>query len=169
VTEWPTCRQRLTFRQNLTDKLAAGPAAGGANTLIPAQIVTPGMASNLPQSPAKGRRPMEMFLMALCMSVLGLAVCAMAFGAATRDERPLGAAQAEARTAIRPALQIPVTQTAFFVGTPVVAAAPTAVPIEVLLLQIERHVRLEQAAAESFHSHPTSESLHSRTTSPLAN
>ena len=41
------------------------------------------------------------------------------------------------------------------------------VPIEVLLLQIERHVRLEQAAAESFHDAPTVEALHAPTTSPL--
>jgi hypothetical protein len=37
----------------------------------------------------------------------------------------------------------------------------------VLLLQIDRHVRLEQAAAESFLDAPTTASLHSRTTSPL--
>jgi hypothetical protein len=41
------------------------------------------------------------------------------------------------------------------------------VPVEVLLLQIERHVRLEQAAAESFHQCPTVRSLHIHTTSPL--
>jgi hypothetical protein len=41
------------------------------------------------------------------------------------------------------------------------------VPVEVLLLQIERHVRLEQAAAESFHQCPTIRSLHIHTTSPL--
>jgi hypothetical protein len=41
------------------------------------------------------------------------------------------------------------------------------VPIDVLLLQLERHVRLEQAAAESFLMAPTVENLHSRTSSPL--
>jgi hypothetical protein len=41
------------------------------------------------------------------------------------------------------------------------------VPIEVLLLQLERHVRLEQAAAESFHWCPTPEALHMNTSSPL--
>ena len=44
---------------------------------------------------------------------------------------------------------------------------PPAVPVEVLLLRLEQHVRLEQAAAESFHFAPTVESLHTRTTSPL--
>lgn len=41
------------------------------------------------------------------------------------------------------------------------------VPVQVLLLQIEQHVRLEQAAAESFHWCPTPESLHVHTSSPL--
>jgi len=41
------------------------------------------------------------------------------------------------------------------------------VPIEVFLAQIERHIRLEQAAAESFLIAPSLESLHGRTVSPL--
>ena len=43
------------------------------------------------------------------------------------------------------------------------------VPIEVLLLQIENHVRLEQAAAESFLAFPTHDQLHSKTPSPFVN
>lgn len=43
----------------------------------------------------------------------------------------------------------------------------STVPVEVLLLQLERHVRLEQAAAESFHLCPTAASLHMPTASPL--
>jgi hypothetical protein len=43
------------------------------------------------------------------------------------------------------------------------------VPIEVLLLQIENHVRMEQAAAESFLKSPTQTLLHSKTTSPFVN
>jgi hypothetical protein len=43
----------------------------------------------------------------------------------------------------------------------------SAVPLDVLLLQIERHVRLEHAAAESFQHAPTIEALHTATTSPL--
>jgi hypothetical protein len=43
------------------------------------------------------------------------------------------------------------------------------VPIEALLLQIESHVRLEQAAAESFLQTPTPALLHSKTISPLVN
>jgi len=40
-------------------------------------------------------------------------------------------------------------------------------PLDALLLQLEHHVRLEQAAAESFLHNPTVESLHYPTASPL--
>jgi hypothetical protein len=111
---------------------------------------------------------MVMFLMVLCMSVFGLAVCSLAFGAATRglptsEEAPLAAAVDERLAAV---------PERFFVrdAAPQPAAAgrlvPT-VPIEVFLAQIERHIRLEQAAAESFLSAPSLESLHGRTVSPL--
>jgi hypothetical protein len=42
------------------------------------------------------------------------------------------------------------------------------VSAEVLALQIERHVRLEQAAAERFHQFPSVEALRTPTLSPLA-
>jgi hypothetical protein len=106
---------------------------------------------------------MVMFLMALSLSGFGVALMCIAFAAATRDEQP----QVEAKPAKTLAAQIAPPQ--FFVDN-VTAQMPLPqprVPLEVLLLQIERHVRLEQAAAESFIAYPTSASLHSRTTSPL--
>ena len=39
------------------------------------------------------------------------------------------------------------------------------VPKELLLSQIERHIRLEEAVAESFLQQPDAKSLHARTTS----
>ena len=42
-------------------------------------------------------------------------------------------------------------------------------PVEVLLLQLEQHIRLEQAAAEGFVRTPTAESLHGATSSRFAN
>ena len=42
-----------------------------------------------------------------------------------------------------------------------------AVPLELLRVQIEQHVRMEQAAAETFHQYPTVEALHRQTASPL--
>jgi hypothetical protein len=99
---------------------------------------------------------MEMFLMVGAMSLLGVAVCAALFAAATRglpaDTQPV---------AEQPAREMP----RFFAGES--RMQPGRIPIEALLLQIERHVQLEQAAAESFHFAPTVESLHSRTMSPL--
>ncbi len=98
--------------------------------------------------------------MALCFSVLGLAVTAMAFGAATRPERT--------RTAPQPQPQPAKARARFFVE-PSVAMPRPRVPIEALLLEIENHVRLEQAAAESFVEYPTAALLHSKTSSSFVN
>ncbi len=104
---------------------------------------------------------MEMLLMGVCLSILGLAVTCMAFGAATRSE-PVAEPAKEAVKAVAPAR--------FFVQQPVLpVAAHTRVPLEALLLQLENHVRLEQAAVESFLQTPTSALLHSRTMSTLVN
>jgi len=98
--------------------------------------------------------------MVLCMSMFGLAVTAIAFGAAVRGER--------SRPDVKLADKLPLVPSHFFRQD---ALPPTAasvrVPIEVLLLQLERHVRLEQAAAEAFLDSPTPDSLNSRTKSPL--
>jgi hypothetical protein len=97
---------------------------------------------------------MEMLLMGAVLSMFGLAVTCMAFGAATR-----GVDQPKEKPAVKPAIPAP----RFFVDP------SRQVPIEALLLQIENHVRLEQAAAESFLQAPDSARLHSRTTSALVN
>ena len=107
---------------------------------------------------------MEMLLMGLCISVFGFGVAALAFGAATRPDAPDPVvAQPEV-----PAK--PVVPARFFAERPLlVIPRPPQVPIEVLLHQIENHVRLEQAAAESFVEFPTEALLHCKTTSPLVN
>ena len=134
---------------------------------------------------------MVMFLMVLCMSVFGLAVCGLAFGAATRglstgEEAPLPAAVDERLAAVperffvrdaapqlrpRPRWAPTSTEPSGFrdaapQSVPAAAVFPK-VPIEVFMAQIERHIRLEQAAAESFLRAPSLESLHGRTMSPL--
>jgi hypothetical protein len=112
---------------------------------------------------------MEMFLMAAVMSLLAVAVCAALFAAATHEERV---------EAPRPAEQPILGAGHFFASAP--GAVPTddkvepeaareLVPVEALMLQIEQHIRLEQAAAESFLRTPTGQSLQSRTTSRLLN
>ncbi len=101
---------------------------------------------------------MEMFLMVATVSLLGIVVSIGLFAAAMHGEERTAEARVEQA--------LPLGPPRFFLQQRPVAAAPR-VPIEVLLLQIERHVRLEQAAAESFLDAPTPKSLHSRTTSPL--
>ncbi|HTT18903.1 MAG TPA: hypothetical protein VMG82_08155 [Candidatus Sulfotelmatobacter sp.] len=108
---------------------------------------------------------MEMLLMGLCVAVFGTGVAAAAFGAATRSESP--------SSAVQPKLPLvkAATATRFFsdsIDTP--PAIPTQqVPIEVLLLQIENHVRMEQAAAECFLALPSHAQLHSKSNSPFVN
>jgi hypothetical protein len=109
---------------------------------------------------------MEMLLMILCMSIFGLAVTALAFGAATRPERQ--ESQPQPQPEREPVFAVPPTR--FFaqdLATPL--ETRPRVPIEALLLQIESHVRLEHAAAESFLESPTSVLLHSKTASPFLN
>ena len=109
---------------------------------------------------------MEMFLMAMIMSLLAVAVSAVLFAAATRDERP------EATSPVKRAALEPQRFFASAVdGAPAAGTGPEAepVPVEALLLRIEQHIRLEQAAAESFLHTPSGQSLHSRTTSRLVN
>ena len=113
---------------------------------------------------------MEMLLMGVCLSLLGLAVAALAFNAATRPESSVTAPQPE----VRPVQAVAAPR--FFADAVIPAAAGPGghpatprVPIEALLLQIENHVRLEQAAAESFVEYPTAALLHSKTVSPFVN
>ena len=104
---------------------------------------------------------MLMFLTLLFMSLLAVAVCAAAFGLATRG--------VDTPPAVQPG-RATVAQAGRFFAQPVAAPpAATRVPIELLLSDIERHVRLEQAAAEAFLEVPTRDALHARTPSPLAN
>jgi len=110
----------------------------------------------------------------LCTAIGGLAGLVLGFvtsplsrvfGAATRSESsnpsvqpelPLAKAAAPARFFSD---RVPISP----------AVPPLQVPIDVLLLQIENHVRLEQAAAESFIAFPSQARLHSKTTSPFVN
>jgi hypothetical protein len=41
------------------------------------------------------------------------------------------------------------------------------VPLDLLLLQIDQHIRVEREAAESFHLYPTVAALHTHSASPL--
>ena len=109
---------------------------------------------------------MEMFLMAICMSVLAFGVTAAAFGAATRDSSTASEPESNPKPQPRPT----VAAARFFsdgVPGPRPFSIYASVPTSTLLLEIENHVRLEHAAAESFLEAPTSALLHSKTISPL--
>ena len=99
---------------------------------------------------------MEMFLTVLAMSFLGVVVSAVLFAASTHNADPKP--RPETSLVVLPAAQ------RFFLAD---GSPQPPVPIEALLLQIERHVQLEQAAAESFLHEPSVESLHTRSMSPL--
>ncbi len=110
---------------------------------------------------------MEMLLMGACLSMFGLAVACLAFGAATREPEVTTAAAPAAEQKLAKAAAAPAR---FFVDPQALPmAARTRIPIEALLLQIENHVRLEQAAAECFLESPNASRLHSRTISTLVN
>jgi hypothetical protein len=106
---------------------------------------------------------MEMFLLAFALSLLGVGVSAALFAAATRGVDDPPAKPPLAVTAVPPAPGF------FAEGHPTLPPRPLRprIAIEALLLQIERHVQLEQAAGESFLMRPTPEALHSRSASPL--
>ena len=104
--------------------------------------------------------------MAICMSVLAFGVTAAAFGAATRGSNP----SSEPQPKPQPQAVPPVAPARFFAeDIPEPRQVPTyaSVPLSALLLEIENHVRLEHAAAESFLEAPTTALLHSKTISPL--
>ena len=106
---------------------------------------------------------MDMLIMGLCFTFVGLAVTAIAFAASTR---PVASSPK-----VQPELPATKAAPARFFSERVTPSIPAhmQVPIEVLLQQIENHIRLEQAAAESFVAYPNHAMLHSKTTSPFVN
>lgn len=107
---------------------------------------------------------MEMFLTTLVLSFLGVAVSFVALSAAVRDNWTRE--EREQKGHRTPVVLTTIPDDSFFADNRV-HAGRSVVPIEALRLQIEHHVRLEQAAAEAFLQMPTHESLHVQTVSPL--
>ncbi len=105
---------------------------------------------------------MEMFLMVACIAMFGLGVTCMAFGAAAGPQRD------DAEPLPKPEPVKAAVPARFFArGAEIPLTLHAKVPLEVLMFQIENHVRLEHAAAESFIEFPSAEILHSRTVSQL--
>lgn len=112
---------------------------------------------------------MEMFLILAVLSLVGIVVSALLFSTAIERSEQY---QRERALTVAPPLAAP----QFFAAAEEAIAANQArrrpgdpVDIDALLLQIARHVQLEQAAAESFLHSPTLKSLNSPTTSTLLN
>jgi hypothetical protein len=118
---------------------------------------------------------MELFVMVLVVSMvaLGLTVVAFAMSMGVDDAGDSGGAQDGVTSAVTAVHTVPSAAPRFFADDSLVATAVgrrlAVVPPEALLLHIERHIRLEQAAAENFLASPTLQSLHSPTMSPLLN
>ena len=104
--------------------------------------------------------------MGLCMSMFAVAVAAIGLKAAAGSEPHEAPAQP-----IQPAVPVlKVTPERFF-SDRVIPTVPahSQVPIDVLIQQIESHVRVEQAAAETFVQFPSDARLHIKTSSPFVN
>jgi hypothetical protein len=97
----------------------------------------------------------EMLLMLLVMAVLGVTSVAITVRLLLRDD-PAG------REAVQPKAAPRIAPRFFVDGPP-----RPQVPIEAMLVRVERHIRLEQAAALAFLDSPTPQSLHRPTASPL--
>lgn len=100
---------------------------------------------------------MLMFLSILCASLIAIAVFAAIQSAVDQGREP----QVEMKVAEQPAK--------FFGGDIAPVEDAVQLPVEMLLSQIERHVRLEQAAAERFLAGPSRESLRAGTNPPAVN
>jgi len=104
---------------------------------------------------------MMMFLSLLCLSLLAVAVLSMiVYGATPRDA---------ARADIRPAATVSLGPSRFFAGDLVSPPDRPQLSVDAVVAQLERHVRLEQAAAESFLEIPAPDTLHAPSASRFVN
>lgn len=102
---------------------------------------------------------MEILAAIACISVVELVILTLAFRWLERAD------QQRALAELQRAQPIGETRPRFFAEAPGPVAPP--VPREALLARLERHVRLEQEAAELFLRNPTAESLHYRMPPPV--
>jgi hypothetical protein len=104
---------------------------------------------------------MAMFLTILFTSLLAVAFNVIVMAGLKNEEKK--------RADLRPAPKLGLEPSTFFDRSGARPSPSAQIPIELLMSQIESHVRQEQAAAESFLSGPTPESLRSRTTPSTLN
>ncbi|MFG1691468.1 hypothetical protein ACGF5M_04875 [Gemmatimonadota bacterium] len=116
--------------------------------------------SSVQRDPSNVGGHMEMFLVALFTSLFGLGIAIAGFGLATRDEEEEEPQEQPQRVSMPPGNLLP--------NDPPSVIPTSRLPSDLLMLQLERHIRLELAAAEAYLDSPTTEMLHARTSSPLA-
>jgi hypothetical protein len=85
---------------------------------------------------------------------------AIVYGASPRDA---------AAKEIRPGTTPDLGASRFFQGDLAGPAVRSPLPVDAVIAQIERHIRLEQAAAESFLEIPARETLHAPSASRFVN
>lgn len=102
---------------------------------------------------------MFLFLSILLASLIIAAICSAMLSSAA-------SAEAE-KPSLAPGIEVRPSR--FFGADTPPPADPRVIPAELLLSQIERHVRLEQAAAERFVALPTVEALQAPTDSKFVN
>lgn len=102
---------------------------------------------------------MDLILISFSICVLGVMVTVLIFSLAmgSRDEEKDATAS---RTATEPS-------EAFFLEESADSEPSPEVPTNALLLELERHVRMEQEAAKTFLRGPNADSLHAPSDSPL--
>ena len=109
---------------------------------------------------------MLMFLMILAASVPVMVLSALLMAGLSRRSM-------ESRPEAQPAAKIPVPKASFFAedlgAQPALPAASDRAAVEVLLRELERHVRTEQAVAAIFLDGPNARTLHSRPGSSVLN
>ena len=102
---------------------------------------------------------MQAILMGLSICLLGVMVTVLLFSVAMRPSE-------EDQEGDGPA-KLPATPEQFFSDEVMETVATSGTPMEVALLQLEQHVRMEQAAARLFLKGPSAESLQAPSESPL--
>ena len=103
---------------------------------------------------------MAMLLTLLCMSALVFAISCVLLSHAINDG---------SRPDVSPDRRITLDPPRFFGEVQAQPREAPQLPLDLLLSQLERHVRLEQAAAENFLEMPTHENLHSVSASRFVN
>lgn len=102
---------------------------------------------------------MEPILISFSIVVVGVIGAVLLFSVAMRDRGD--------ESEHRPQERFPAPEGKFFLEEASNPGARTSIPSEALLLQLERHFRLEERAAAGYLENPNPQALHAPSFSPL--